>query len=164
VERMRELGLERGKNGLEIYVMCEIPNNVVLIDQFSEIFDGFSIGSNDLTQLTLGVDRDSTTVAPLFDERNEAVQWSCARLLEVAHRAAGRRKVGICGQAPSDFPDFAAFLVARGIDSVSLNPDALVRTTRRIVAMERELAQARRTTAGSPEAAGQAVGPAEARH
>jgi pyruvate,water dikinase len=137
LETMREAGLTRGTNGLEVYVMAEIPSNILLATRFAELFDGFSIGSNDLTQLTLGVDRDSTTVAPLFDERNEAVRWSCAHLIEVAHQA--HRKVGICGQAPSDFPDFAAFLVQHGIDSISLNADALVRTTRRIVAMEAEL-------------------------
>jgi pyruvate,water dikinase len=120
--------------------MAEIPSNILLAERFAKIFDGFSIGSNDLTQLTLGVDRDSTTVAPLFDERNEAVKWSCAHLIEAAH-AAGR-KAGICGQAPSDFPDFAAFLVERGIDSISLNPDALVRTTLRVLDVERRLARA----------------------
>jgi pyruvate,water dikinase len=134
LEAMKRGGLVRGERGLEVYVMAEIPSNVILADRFAALFDGFSIGSNDLTQLTLGVDRDSTTVAPLFDERNEAVKWSCARLLEVAH-AAGR-KVGICGQAPSDYPDFAAFLVERGIDSVSLSPDALMRTMLRIVEVE----------------------------
>jgi pyruvate,water dikinase len=149
LDTMRTAGLARGERGLEVYVMAEIPSNILLAHRFAEIFDGFSIGSNDLTQLTLGVDRDSTTVAPLFDERNEAVKWSCARLLEAAH--AARRKVGICGQAPSDFPDFAAFLVARGIDSISLNPDALVRTTRRVVEMELELARAR--AASQPVAA-----------
>ena len=138
---MREAGLVRGDKGLEIYVMAEIPSNILLAERFAEIFDGFSIGSNDLTQLTLGVDRDSMTIAPLFDERNEAVKWSCAHLVEVAQKA--HRKVGICGQAPSDYPDFAAFLVARGIDSISLNPDALVRTTRRILAMEGDLSQKR---------------------
>jgi pyruvate,water dikinase len=134
---MREAGLVRGERGLEVYVMAEIPSNIILAERFAEIFDGFSIGSNDLTQLTLGVDRDSTTVAPLFDERNEAVTWSCAHLLQAAH-AAGR-PVGICGQAPSDYPDFAAFLVERGIDSVSLSPDALLRTTMRILEVEARL-------------------------
>jgi len=152
LDTMRTAGLARGERGLEVYVMAEIPSNILLAHRFAEIFDGFSIGSNDLTQLTLGVDRDSTTVAPLFDERNEAVKWSCARLLEAAH--AARRKVGICGQAPSDFPDFAAFLVARGIDSISLNPDALVRTTRRVVEMELELARAR---SGAPQAGAKAA-------
>ncbi|MGO8997710.1 MAG: phosphoenolpyruvate synthase [Polyangiaceae bacterium] len=138
---MGEAGLVRGVNGLEVYVMAEIPSNILLAERFAEIFDGFSIGSNDLTQLTLGVDRDSTIIAPLFDERNEAVMWSCAHLIDAAHRK--HRKVGICGQAPSDYPDFAAFLVSRGIDSISLNPDALVRTTLRILTMEKELSQKR---------------------
>lgn len=135
LETMREGGLVRGVNGLEVYVMAEIPSNILLADRFAELFDGFSIGSNDLTQLTLGVDRDSTTVAPLFDERNDAVLQSCARLLEVA-RAKGR-KVGICGQAPSDYPAFAAFLVERGIGSISLSADALIRTTKRVLDVER---------------------------
>jgi pyruvate,water dikinase len=134
---MKEGGLVRGDRGLEVLMMAEIPSNILLAERFAEIFDGFSIGSNDLTQLTLGVDRDSTTVAGLFDERNEAVKWSCAHLVEVAH-AAGR-KAGICGQAPSDFPDFAAFLVERGIDTISLNADALVRTTLRVLEVERRL-------------------------
>jgi pyruvate,water dikinase len=137
LDAMREGGLVRGgPNGLEVYVMAEIPSNILLASRFAEIFDGFSIGSNDLTQLTLGIDRDSTTVAPLFDERNEAIKWSCARLIEAAH-AAGR-KVGICGQAPSDFPDFAAFLVERGIDSISLSADAFVRTTLQVLEVERK--------------------------
>jgi pyruvate,water dikinase len=135
---MREGGLVPGVNGLEVYVMAEIPSNVILADGFARLFDGFSIGSNDLTQLVLGVDRDSTRVAPLFDERNAAVQWACAHLIEAAH-AAGR-PVGICGQAPSDYPDFAAFLVEHGIDSISLNADAVLRTKLRIAAVERELA------------------------
>ncbi len=135
LETMKEGGLARGDKGLEVYVMAEIPSNILLAERFAELFDGFSIGSNDLTQLTLGVDRDSVTVAPLFDERNEAVKWSCARLVEAAHAAS--RKVGICGQAPSDFPDFAAFLVQRGIDSISLSADALVRTMKRVLEVER---------------------------
>jgi pyruvate, water dikinase len=134
LEVMREGGLVRGEDGLEVYVMAEIPSNVILAREFAEIFDGFSIGSNDLTQLVLGVDRDSQRVAGLFDERNEAVRRSCAALIEEAHRAG--RKVGICGQAPSDYPDFAAFLVERGIDSVSLSPDAVVPTTLRILEVE----------------------------
>jgi pyruvate,water dikinase len=138
---MKDAGLARGERGLEVYVMAEIPSNILLAEQFADIFDGFSIGSNDLTQLTLGVDRDSNTVAPLFDERNEAVKWSCAHLIEAAH--GSRRKVGICGQAPSDYPDFAAFLVERGIDSISLNADALVRTTLRVLDMESALERKR---------------------
>lgn len=123
---MSKHGLERGKQGLEVYVMCEIPSNVILADEFFEIFDGFSIGSNDLTQLTLGLDRDSAMLAPLFDERNEAVR----KLISMAIAAAKRnhRKIGICGQAPSDYPEFARFLMEAGIDSISLNPDSVVKT------------------------------------
>jgi pyruvate, water dikinase len=140
---MAEAGLQRGKKGLEVYVMCEIPANVILTEDFAEIFDGFSIGSNDLTQLTLGLDRDSAIVAHLFDERNPAVM----RLVQdVIRRAqACGRKVGICGQAPSDYPEFARFLVTCGIDSISLNPDTVIKTTQEIVAMEQE--QARKTEA-----------------
>lgn len=136
LEVMREGGLERGKDGLEVYVMAEIPSNILMAEEFAEVFDGFSIGSNDLTQLTLGVDRDSERVAPLFDERIRAVKRSCAELIAVAHRY--QRKVGICGQAPSDYPDFAAFLVDQGIDSISLTPDAVVRTRMRIHQVEQE--------------------------
>lgn len=134
-EEMSRHGLKRGESGLELYVMCEIPSNVVLASEFAEVFDGFSIGSNDLTQLILGVDRDSATVAPLFDERNPAVMRMIAQAIDAAH-AAGR-KIGICGQAPSDFPEFAAFLVERGIDSISLNPDAVIRTTLTVLDAER---------------------------
>jgi pyruvate,water dikinase len=126
LEVMREGGLARGEDDLEVYVMAELPSNVLLAEQFAELFDGFSIGSNDLTQLILGVDRDSELVASLFDERNTAVKHACAGLIATAHRSG--RKVGICGQAPSDYPEFAAFLVAQGIDSISLSPDAVVRT------------------------------------
>ncbi|WP_287408847.1 phosphoenolpyruvate synthase [Oceanithermus sp.] len=139
LEVMREGGLEPGKNGLEVYVMAEIPSNIWLADAYAEVFDGFSIGSNDLTQLTLGVDRDSDRIAALFDERNEAVKRSVAHLIERAHAHAPRRKVGICGQAPSDYPEFAAFLVEKGIDSISLNPDAVLRTMSRVVEMEQKL-------------------------
>jgi pyruvate,water dikinase len=124
---MAEHGLRRGENGLELYVMCEIPSNVILADEFADIFDGFSIGSNDLTQLVLGVDRDSEIVAPLFDERNPAVKKMIAQVI-AACRAKGR-KIGICGQAPSDYPEFAQFLVGCGIDSISLNPDTVLKTT-----------------------------------
>jgi pyruvate,water dikinase len=129
-------GLRRGEDGLEVYVMCEIPSNVILAAEFAAIFDGFSIGSNDLTQLTLGLDRDSALVAPLFDERNPAVLQLVADVIGRA-RAHGR-KIGICGQAPSDYPEFARFLVAQGIDSISLNPDAVVRGWETIAAAERE--------------------------
>lgn len=137
LEVMRRGGLERGVDGLEVYVMAEIPSNILMADEFAEVFDGFSIGSNDLTQLTLGVDRDSERVASLFDERISAVRRSCAELIAAAHRSG--RKVGICGQAPSDYPEFAEFLVAQGIDSISLSPDAIVRTKRHIHEVEQGL-------------------------
>ena len=123
---MEEYGLRRGDNGLEVYVMAELPSNVVLADRFADIFDGFSIGSNDLTQLTLGLDRDSGLVAHLYDERNEAVKRLIAQLIQTAKEKG--RKVGICGQGPSDFPDFAVWLVEQGIDSLSLNPDSVLKT------------------------------------
>jgi pyruvate,water dikinase len=135
---MAEAGLRRGDQGLEVYVMCEIPSNVILTEDFAEIFDGFSIGSNDLTQLTLGLDRDSEIVAHLFDERNPAVKKLVADVIRRA-KACGR-KVGICGQAPSDYPEFARFLVECGIDSISLNPDTVHKNTQEILEMERELA------------------------
>jgi pyruvate,water dikinase len=132
-------GLKRGENGLEVYVMCEIPSNVILAEAFAEIFDGFSIGSNDLTQLILGVDRDSEIVAPLFDERNPAVTTMIRTVIRAARQAG--RKIGICGQAPSDYPEFARFLVEEGIDSISLNPDAVVKTTLNVLETERQLAR-----------------------
>ncbi|HEU0034328.1 MAG TPA: phosphoenolpyruvate synthase [Kofleriaceae bacterium] len=127
-------GLVRGEHGLEVYVMCEIPSNVILAEQFARVFDGFSIGSNDLTQLVLGVDRDSEIVAHVFDERNPAVKQMIASVIATAQRCG--RKIGICGQAPSDYPDFARFLVELGIDSISLNPDAVPKTTLTIVEAE----------------------------
>jgi pyruvate,water dikinase len=132
-------GLVQGERGLEIYVMCEIPSNVTLAKEFAEVFDGFSIGSNDLTQLVLGVDRDSELVAHLFDERNEAVTRTIAQVIAAAH-AAGR-KIGICGQAPSDYPEFARFLVIEGIDSLSLNPDSQLKTMLAVVEVENALVQ-----------------------
>jgi phosphoenolpyruvate synthase (EC 2.7.9.2) len=123
---MEEYGLKRGENGLEVYVMAELPSNIILADMFAEIFDGFSIGSNDLTQLTLGLDRDSGLVAHLYDERNEAVKRLISQLISLAKEKG--KKVGICGQGPSDFPDFAQFLVEEGIDSISLNPDSVLKT------------------------------------
>ncbi len=134
---MEKHGLKQGENGLEIYVMCEIPSNVVLADQFAEVFDGFSIGSNDLTQLTLGLDRDSELVAHIYDERNEAVKRLIRQVINTAKEK--KRKIGICGQAPSDFPDFAAFLVECGIDSMSLTPDTAVRTRLLVAEKEKEL-------------------------
>jgi pyruvate,water dikinase len=131
---MEKHGLKRGENGLQVYVMCEIPNNVILADQFSEVFDGFSIGSNDLTQLTLGLDRDSALVADLFDERNEGVKEMVRMVIEKAKK--NERKIGICGQAPSDYPEFARFLVELGIDSMSLNPDSVLKTLLEVAAAE----------------------------
>jgi pyruvate,water dikinase len=125
-------GLVQGRMGLEVYVMCEIPNNVILGEQFAELFDGFSIGSNDLTQLALGVDRDSEILAHLFDERDPGVKQLIRMIVEAAHRK--NRKVGICGQAPSDYPEFAEFLAEIGIDSISLNPDSLAAVTQRLAA------------------------------
>jgi pyruvate,water dikinase len=139
IETMRANGLAQGKDGLEVYAMCEIPSNVVLASEFLKVFDGYSIGSNDLTQLTLGLDRDSGTVARLFDENNPAVK----RLIEEAIRAAQRagKPIGICGQAPSDFPEFAEWLVELGIDSISLNPDTAIKTALSIARVEAGLLQ-----------------------
>jgi pyruvate,water dikinase len=131
---MAENGLKRGEKGLEIYVMCEIPSNVILAKAFAERFDGFSIGSNDLTQLTLGVDRDSEELAGLFDEQDEAVKWMIASVIEAARKAGA--KIGLCGQAPSDHPEFAEFLVACGIDSISVSPDSFIAVKRRVAAAE----------------------------
>jgi pyruvate,water dikinase len=136
-QEMAKHGLERGRNGLQLYVMCEIPSNVLLIDQFAEHFDGFSIGSNDLTQLVLGVDRDSGILGPIFDERNPAVLRALELAITGAHRAG--RKIGICGQAPSDHPEIAEFLVRMGIDSLSLTPDVAISTRMRIAAIEADL-------------------------
>jgi len=143
LEVMAENGLARGAADLEVYMMCEIPSNVILAEQFATRFDGFSIGSNDLTQLTLGVDRDSGDLAPLFDERSEAVTRLIDEAIVKAHDAG--IKVGICGQAPSNYPEFAAFLVQEGIDSISLNPDSFVATIRHVAEVERALASGSRT-------------------
>ncbi len=137
IEVMREFGLVQGENDLEVYVMCEIPSNVISADAFADVFDGFSIGSNDLTQLTLGLDRDSDLVAHIYDERNEAVKTMIRMVIETAKRRG--RKIGICGQAPSDFPDFATFLVELGIDSMSLVSDTAVKTRLAVAEKEKEL-------------------------
>ncbi|MEZ0123565.1 MAG: phosphoenolpyruvate synthase [Candidatus Reddybacter sp.] len=134
---MARNGLQRGENGLQVYVMCEIPNNVILIDDFAQLFDGFSIGSNDLTQLTLGVDRDSEIVAFNFEERDPGVKQMIRLAVEGAQR--NQRHSGLCGQAPSDYPDMAEFLVELGIDSISLTPDSLISTTRLVLEVERRL-------------------------
>jgi pyruvate,water dikinase len=133
-DEMAKYGLVRGQDDLEIYVMCEVPSNVILADRFAEIFDGFSIGSNDLTQLVLGVDRDSEIVAHIFDERQEAVKRFISSVIKIA-KAKGV-KIGICGQAPSDYPAFAKFLVDEGIDSMSLTPDAVLSTTLNVLEIE----------------------------
>ncbi|MBN20968.1 MAG: phosphoenolpyruvate synthase [Bdellovibrionaceae bacterium] len=131
---MEAQGLKRGEDGLEVYVMCEIPSNVILAEEFAHVFDGFSIGSNDLTQLTLGVDRDSEIIAHLFDERNEAVKALIRQVVRIARQK--NKKIGICGQAPSDYPEFAEFLVKEGIHSISLNPDVVLKTTQHISELE----------------------------
>lgn len=138
LETMANFGLKRGELGLQVYVMCEIPSNVILADRFAARFDGFSIGSNDLTQLMLGVDRDSAELSAIFDERNDAVKIMIQEVIARAH--VHHCKVGICGQAPSDFPDFAEFLVRAGIDSISLNPDSVISVIQRVAKLEAELA------------------------
>jgi len=137
VKTMAGRGLVQGENGLEIYMMVEIPSNVILLEEFGKIFDGFSIGSNDLTQLTLGLDRDSAEVAHIFDERDPAVQ----ELIKMAINKAKKigRKIGICGQAPSDYPEVAKLLVEYGITSISLNADTVLKTTAEILDTERKL-------------------------
>lgn len=125
VEQMEAFGLQRGVDGLEIYMMTEIPSNVILAEEFATHFDGLSIGSNDLTQLTLGIDRDSVIVSELFDERNDAARWMIQTVIDKARKAGVR--IGLCGQAPSDFPEYAAFLVEAGIHSISFTPDALMK-------------------------------------
>ena len=137
VNLMAEFGLKQGDHGLEIYAMCELPANVIYADEFLRVFDGYSIGSNDLTQLTLGLDRDSEMVAHLFDERDGAVEKMVTMAIEAAQRNG--KKIGICGQAPSDYPEFAQFLVEKGISSISLNPDTVVQTTEKILEFERAL-------------------------
>ncbi|KAL5611165.1 hypothetical protein FOBRF1_007282 [Fusarium oxysporum] len=137
LEVMEENCLKRGENGLKVYVMCEIPSNVILASSFTEHFDGFSIGSNDLAQLTLGVDRDSGELASLFNEQDEAVKWMIARAIEVARREGC--KIGLCGEAPSNHPEFAKFLVDAGIDSISVSPDSFVQVMKHVVASEQGL-------------------------
>ncbi len=139
VNLMEEYGLKRGDEGLEIYVMAEIPSNVIQAEEFAQVFDGFSIGSNDLTQLTLGLDRDSAIVSELFDENNPSVKSLIASVIHTSHQAGV--KIGLCGQAPSDFPEFAQFLVAQGIDSISYNPDALLEGMNNMVKAERKISK-----------------------
>jgi pyruvate,water dikinase len=136
-EVMKEFGLEQGKDELELYLMAEIPSNIIMAKEFAEHIDGFSIGSNDLTQLTLGLDRDSSLVASIYDERNLAVKRMISMLIDAAKEAGV--KVGICGQGPSDFPDFAQFLVEKGIDSISVTPDSVIKTVKAIHSIEQEI-------------------------
>jgi len=136
-EVMAEYGLIPGKEGLELYLMAEIPSNIIMAQEFAEHVDGFSIGSNDLTQLTLGLDRDSSLVAHLYDERNPAVKRMLAQLIQTAKECGV--KVGICGQGPSDHPDFAQFLVEQGIDSISVTPDSVIKTIKAIHLVEEEI-------------------------
>ena len=137
IEIMNEMGLVQKQNGLEIYAMCEIPSNVILADQFLKIFDGYSIGSNDLTQLTLGIDRDSSLVAHIFDERNEAVKKMLKMAIDACKK--GDKYIGICGQAPSDYPEITEFLVENKIDTISLNPDSVLKMRQVVVAIEKSL-------------------------
>jgi pyruvate,water dikinase len=134
---MAKNGLKRGENGLQVYVMCEIPNNVIQVDEFSKLFDGFSIGSNDLTQLVLGVDRDSALLAHDFDERDPGVMKMISMAIQGARR--NQRHIGLCGQAPSDYPEFAEFLVKEGINSISLNPDSVMANTLKVIEIEKQL-------------------------
>jgi len=145
IKQMAKFGLERSKNGLEIYVMCEIPNNILQIDAFAKYFDGFSIGSNDLAQLILGVDRDSEIVAFDYDERDPGVKEMIRLAVEGCRR--NKRHSGLCGQAPSDYPEMAEYLVEIGIDSMSINPDTVLKTTLHVLEVEKRLARTPRTTA-----------------
>lgn len=144
LKTMADYGLKQGENGLQVYVMCEIPSNVILATEFAKMFDGFSIGSNDLTQLALGVDRDSSLVSHVYDERDETVKTLIRNVIRTARKH--KKKVGICGQAPSDYPEFAEFLVKEGIDSISLNPDTVVATRKRIAHVERTVGRTGRRT------------------
>jgi pyruvate, water dikinase len=152
IAQMADLGLRRGEDGLKVYAMCEIPNNVLLIDRFAHAVDGFSIGSNDLTQLTLGVDRDSEIVAFDYDERDEGVK----QMIRMAVEGCRRNEIhsGLCGQAPSDYPDMAEYLVEIGIDSISLNPDTIIKTTRSVLELEQRLGRESRAEEPAPALAG----------
>ncbi|MEO0077075.1 MAG: putative PEP-binding protein [candidate division WOR-3 bacterium] len=139
LEVLKENGLDKDNSTLKVYMMCEVPSNVILAEEFAKIFDGFSIGSNDLTQLVLGLDRDSGLVSKLFDERNPAVKQMVSQVIKKAKSANPNFKIGICGQAPSDFPEFVEFLVKEGIDSISVNPDSILVVKRKIKEIEEQL-------------------------
>lgn len=144
INTMAEFSLKKGENGLQVYVMCEIPSNVILAEEFAKIFDGFSIGSNDLTQLILGVDRDSALVSHVYNERDKSVKEMISQVIKITHKL--NKKIGICGQAPSDYPEFAEFLVKEGIDSISLNPDTVISTRQRIAYVESTLGRTGKKT------------------
>jgi len=139
IAKMAEYGLKQGEDGLKVYAMCEIPSNIILAEEFLSVFDGMSIGSNDLTQLTVGIDRDAGALAFIADERNEAVKKSIASVIKIANQKG--KYIGICGQAPSDYEDFATFLVEEGIGSISLNPDTIIKTTEAVMGKEGKLAK-----------------------
>src|SRR5512138_552984 len=141
LKEMEKNGLKRGENGLQVYIMCEIPSNVVLVDDFCQLVDGMSIGSNDLTQLTLGIDRDSELLAKEFDERDPAVKKMVSMSIQGTKR--NKRHSGLCGQAPSDYPEFAEFLVEEGIDSISINPDTVMKITLKVLETEKRLGERR---------------------
>jgi pyruvate, water dikinase len=143
-EVLAENGLSRRENGLEVYVMCELPSNVILADEFADRFDGFSIGSNDLTQLTLGIDRDSELLAELFDEEHRAIKRQINEVIRIAHEK--QRKIGLCGQAPSDWPAFSRFLVEAGIDSISVSPDSFLAVKEQVAQMEAQRKNRQKTT------------------
>lgn len=136
---MSDYGLNRGENGLKVFIMCEVPSNVILANEFCELVDGFSIGSNDLTQLTLGLDRDSELVSHIYDERNPSVKRMISSVIKDCKK--NHTKIGICGQGPSDYPDFAQFLVEQGIDTISITPDALFKTINAISKIEQEMSK-----------------------
>ena len=137
IKTMASFGLKQGKHGLKVMWMCEIPSNIILAEEFLEVFDGFSIGSNDLTQLILWVDRDSELVSDIYDENNEAIKKMIKKVIEVATKK--KKYIGICGQAPSDYPEFAKFLVECGIESMSLNPDTMIKTRLAVAEIEKKL-------------------------
>ena len=137
IERMAEYGLRQGENDLKVYAMCEIPSNVILAEEFLDVFDGMSIGSNDLTQLTLGIDRDNADLGKIANENDEAVKRLIASVIKTANKM--HKYIGICGQAPSDYEDFALFLVKEGIQSMSLNPDTVVKTTKAVKELEERM-------------------------
>jgi pyruvate,water dikinase len=141
LQEIEKNGLKRGDSGLQVYIMCEIPSNVILVDEFCQLVDGMSIGSNDLTQLTLGIDRDSELLAKEFDERDPAVKEMVSMSIQGTKR--NKRHSGLCGQAPSDYPEFAVFLVEEGIDSISINPDTVMKITIKVLETEKNMSKSK---------------------